>query len=1105
MFFLKSANLRRKRVNSLSIDIKKVLISIKQLFYIENPNNYIKRRSMQRSNILIVSILLVLICLVVSLPASSQDDINPLWDTSFRQWAYRQEFHLPIPTYDPAAHFLPIDIRLRFEQPCWTENENKTSIRISCFHNEKWHELESQIYSLTKANGATNCINECNVIFLVPPFADGTERYFIYYHDDVTSKAYYADHVVIQDTNYSSSPLPELSAKARFFGVKQDGYCIYAVGQEGTLLDRPCAQVVVKQKKGIRQFDLIYSDEIVSFAFAYYYGSKEKDESSSDQVFIDKKIFVDGNLMGEFGIISESFKKDVQTTAIYRYYYCPLEEKRLYVNVKHEMLKDATVQGIDNIDGRFGSLISLKTRSAAVDSLNFGEIHPFLNFYSENEKIEQYQINQNPSTKEREWIISYKNDASLGTEAWLCHGEGKTGRTNAVLFATNQGIVISGTDERDGIQLKVAVKEYLNFLGTEVDYVSINFGRRSYTPGHSHDVTIPSDLIVQFDAEVFSSENGGYEAVQKESVLYKALIKSRKLSGDIPFEREEKRYNVTIITRFGGTYVSHPRLSNLTSAAFPVMWIELHRDGHLIAEGTADRSLLTRAKKTFSGVLEGDYLVKVFFKGAKKKVFTGSTILHLIKDTKVNIFCTWERTIRFTFLDQNGQGIAGVTGWLTNKDGVLFDQNITQYDGELIVKAPYNMRDPYTLRAEYKNFIIYNQELKKTFIKLNEQVVLQLYNFDVVVKDSLDLPPGVDITPVLITPDGNRTIQLTPKERSKGVYTFEDVPTGDYQLQISYGEFIDDIHVSIPDAGEVIIIKFSAIFDMTIDVFDSKGNIVTNDDIEFTILRDNQTIIKTKQKSITLPPARYTINAHLENKLIGVKHVELINDRHLMLVTTIDSFFPLVLSLLLYSLFGFFVILTIVKKFSFSSLLKSLAILLVVFSVFQPWWLFTGSCSTQPIEKTTALYINPGMMIETKKYYGEISLTIAEMPDIFLVFLAVVMPLASLACISLGLGIALKRTKKKNYAFFLSIVGVILLSVLIPSFYFGTTKLIEASIGSVQGEGLLTISIESEEVLMLSSWGFSEGFYIVCGAIIVAVLAILLDIRLILKQKKRLL
>ena len=1060
---------------------------------------------MRGSNIVIVGILLLLVIPAVSLPGFSQENGGPSWDTDYTEWSYRQEISLPINTNENVSHYQPIDLRLRFENPCWTENENITSIRVACLHEELWYTLESQIYSLEKIPGETSFINECNVIFLIPAFADGTEQYFMYYDGEKTSKPDYLDHVAIEDLNYSSSPLPEISAVARFYGITEDGYCIYGVGQEGQLLDRSCAQVVVKQKKNCKEFDIIDSDQIVSFAFSYYYGDKEKDESSSDQVFIDKKIFIDGNLMVEFGIFSESKKKDVQTTAIYRYYYCPIEDKRINVHVKHEMLKDATVQGIDNIDGRFGSLISLKSRSATVDSLNFGNIYPYLNFYSEKDKVEQYQLNQNPSTKEREWVISYKNDATLGSEAWLCYGYGKKGIANAVLFASNQGIVTSGTDERDGIQLKVAEKEYVNFLGTEVDYVSINFGRHSFVPGHSHDVTIPANLIVQFDAEVFASETGGYESVQKESYFYKSLIQSRRYSGDIPFEREQKRYNVTVTPRFGGIHLSYPMLSNLTGSTFPVVWIELHQEGRLVAEGAADRSLLIRAKKTFSSILEGDYLVKIFFKWGNKKIFTGSTVLHLNKDTRVNVFCTWERTIKFTFLDQNGKGIQGIHGFLTNKDGVLYDENITQNNGELLIRAPYDRRESYSLQAEYKGLIIYDRILQKTIRKLNKQVTLSLYDLNVVITDDLELSPGVELTPVLVIPDGNKTIQITPKENSKGSFIFENVPAGDYHLQVSFGEFIDDMHVTIPNAGNVIHMKFSAIFNIIIDLFDSKGNTLVNDDIEFLILRDNQTIAKTKEKSIALPPARYTINAYLDNKLIGVKPVELTNDKHLTFVTTIESFFPLFLSLLFYVLFACLVILTIVKKFSLSSLLKSLAILLVILSFFQPWWLFTGSSSTLPAEKTTALYVNPGMMIETKTYYGEVSLNLAEMPDIFLMFLGVIVPLASLVCICIGIGIILKRTKKKNYAFLLGIVGVILLGILISAFSYGTTRLIETSLSSVQGENVLSISMGSEDVMMHATWGFSAGFYIVCIAVIVAVIAVLLDIRMRLTQKKKLL
>jgi hypothetical protein len=1061
---------------------------------------------MRGSNVVIVSMLLLVIFPAASIPGSSQEDAIPIWRTEWSEWSYRQELQLPIPTNESIAHYQPIDLRITFEKPCWTENENQTSIRIGCWYKGEWYDLESQIYGIIKAAGETTYITECNVIFLIPAFADGTERYFIYYTDSETPKPNYTDHVNVEDANYSSSPVPDVSAQARFYGIKEDGYCVYGVGQEGKLLDRSCAQVVVKQKKNTKEFDVLGSDQIVSFAFSYYYGSKEKDESSSDQVFIDKKIFVDGNLMVEFGIISESKNKDIQTTTRYRYYYYPLEEKRLNVHVKHEMLKDATVEGIENVDGRFGSLISIKTRSAAVESLNFGEIYPYLNFYGENDLIEEYQLNQNPATKDREWIISFKNDASLGKEAWLCYGEGKEGKANAVIFASNEGIVTSGTDERDGIQLKVAEKEYFNFLGTEVDYASINFGRHSYEPGHSHDVMIPSDLVVQFDAEVFASDTGGYTAVQKESHMYQTLVKSRQRSGDIPFEREQKRYNITIIPRFGGTHFSYPLLSNLTSHAFPVMWIELHHEGRMIVEGVANRSLFTRAKKTFSSVLEGEYLVKVYLKrGDETKVFTGSTVIRLDKNKKVIVYCTWERIIKFTFLDQHGYGIPGIHGWLTNKDGVRFDDNTTQNNGELLVRAPYNPRDSYTLQAEYKDFIVYDKELRKTLKKLDIQVNIELYDIAVVVTDTLNLPPGIELTPMLVTTKNNRNIQLTPEEKGKGLFSFEGVPEGDYNIQISYGDFVDTVRVAVPDLSNIIRIKFSAVFDLTIDLFDSKGNTLTENDIKFRISRDNQTVVETKGNTVSLPPAQYTIKAYIKDELIGVKQVELTNNKHLTFVTTLDSFLPVVLNILLLMLFGFLVVLTLLKRFSLPSLLKCLAILLVLLSFFQPWWMFIGSSTIPPAEKTTAMYVNPAVMIETRKYYGESSLNIAEMPDMFLMFLGAIVPLASLACLCLGLAILLKKMKKKQYALLLSIAGVVLLFILLSSFYFGTTKLAETSIGGVQGEGALAISIESDVVIMQSSWGFSTGFYFIFIAVIVAVIALLLDIRTRVIQKKKLL
>jgi hypothetical protein len=198
-------------------------------------------------------------------------------------------------------------------------------------------------------------------------------------------------------------------------------------------------------------------------------------------------------------------------------------------------------------------------------------------------------------------------------------------------------------------------------------------------------------------------------------------------------------------------------------------------------------------------------------------------------------------------------------------------------------------------------------------------------------------------------------------------------------------------------------------------------------------------------------------------------------------------------------------VLTLLKKFSFSSLLKSLAILFIILSLFQPWWIFIGSSAIPPAERITTMYVNPGLMIKTNKYHGDTTFEIAEIPDIALMFFGTIIPFAFLVCLLFIFAILLKRTTKKQYALLLSIVGVVLLCIMLSSFYFVTTKLAETSIGPVQGEGALTFSFESEEIIMQSSWGFSTGFYFIFIAVIVAVISLLIDIRIKAMQKKKLL
>jgi len=68
-------------------------------------------------------------------------------------------------------------------------------------------------------------------------------------------------------------------------------------------------------------------------------GGEDQGFSSTIDKLISKKISIDGNLMVKFNIISNTLSDDFQTTATYKYYYCPTENKRISAHVKHEALR----------------------------------------------------------------------------------------------------------------------------------------------------------------------------------------------------------------------------------------------------------------------------------------------------------------------------------------------------------------------------------------------------------------------------------------------------------------------------------------------------------------------------------------------------------------------------------------------------------------------------------------------------------------------------------------------------------------------------------------------------------------------------------------------
>jgi len=475
--------------------------------------------------------------------------------------------------------------------------------------------------------------------------------------------------------------------------------------------------------------------------------------------------------------------------------------------------------------------------------------------------------------------------------------------------------------------------------------------------------------------------------------------------------------------------------------------------------------------------------------------FRGAKTITLNEDSKVHVFCTWERSIQLIFSDQNGQVIKGIHAVLLNEDEVIFDENTTDTNGEVILNAPYNPRNPYTLKAYYRNFLVYEGGIKNTLRDIVVDFDIDLYDLTVEVKDKLNLLPGVHISPTLLCCELDSTLQITSEEIEPGIFFFEDIPSGNYNLQITYASFVDKEYLKVPVDGDFINMEFSATFDVTVDLFDLQGNSLIYEEVYFEIERAGKQVYDSDEPSFSLPPGSYTIRAYADGEFVGSKDVELTNNKNVNLVTTVQSITPTIIVVSALVFISILVVLTLMKRLDVESFLKLLAIVFIVIALVQPWWCFSGLSSSPIAERNTEMFVIPQVMIESTSYQGKTTFDVADMPELFVDVLGKIMLVAYAACIMLGVSFLLKKLGKKHYSIFLDVVGVILLIAIISMFYVGTSKLCEVSIGEVQGEGMIGVSLGSETVSMQSIWGFTTGFYLVIASMVLAMMPLFFEVK----------
>ena len=1073
---------------------------------------------------LMISLILVNLLLVTSVPVSLNAGELDWWDDS---WTYRTKLIIPFDTNSPIAKYQPIDTIVNFDNPCWAKNEKEHSIRVIFQYKDKASELESQIYELNYVDKTH--IKSCSIIFIIPNDACGNETYYIYYDNFEKPSPDYIDHVDIEESYYRYEPISGYPLTSQYYKIIQDGFIPYAISLEGEIMGYYTSQHVTKLKDGTTEVMPKNGELFAAFNFRYYYGQGLFDSSTTSQYLKSKEIIIDGNLMVEFGIVSTSENNDAQTTAIYKYYYCPSEDKRIHAHVIHEALQNLIVDENINMDGVFAAIQSGGISSSTISDLNIGKIMPFLHIYTEYDTIEEYPLDLDPDYIPDDpdiRILSTEDDVDLGEEPWACFDYGEKGVSHAIIFSSNK-VLKSGTDELDGVQIKASEMDYPHLPGIENNMATVIFGRNSYELGGIHDRFIPNDFVVEFDAEFFSSKNGGYKIVSKETEIFQNLVEIKPLYvSEIDKNSDDiKRYNLTVFAHLSQSFPMGSAFSALLGRNFSYINAELYKDDEFILSGAMGRLLLkplpdlsdkrkigqvisvlssfdyrnlTFVKKIcFQNLEPGRYVVKIFKEnqlfGYDRK-FIGFGVIDISKDTKTRIFCRMQGSLEINVFDQNNNPVSNANVVLFQDNESIFDC-LTNNDGKASIKVPIGFNNKYSLNIIYNGISVFSDDVHvgifNSIFPVDLNIDIQRYDFSVNVFDTWDLIPEIKLSPKLINSADGQENAIMPSNQIKGQYQFRNLTTENYQLLIQYKSFKFEKDISIP--SDDIKIVFPAEFNINIDTMDSRGMPLSN--VRIVLSRFGKEFVINTDDSNTyfsLPPGSYNVKIYNKNSLIGSRSIDVFSERSFDIITKTEPIYPIIFTIfaIILALFGFFIYFS---KKDFIIFLKLISISLLLVAIISPWWMLNGSGLN--INTQTNMYLIPTNLVTTTTTDQVISGELAFIPQILTDAVSIILILTIFSSLILILSIFLNK-KYKKISGILLFIAVFAFIVAIIIFSVGMNELAKVGIGSFIGERYLDISIPGEEYTanIICNWSPSIGFYLYILAILIVSLIMIYNI-----------
>ena len=1060
-----------------------------------------------------LAVALLLLC-SIALPMASADEYL---ETNIDTLPYKQEITVPLDTSKEIAKYQPIDMRISFDNPCWGINETIHSIRVGVDDGTGLQEIESQIYDLESSDETH--IKACSLVFLIPQEATGKEKYYVLYDSKETDPVNYPKHVTVEDTHYFYEPIPGQKIDFDYYGIRQDGFVIYAVIQKGQLLGNPIALSAIKFKPNSTTVETFNLDQLGNFDFRYGVPGEPDYVGTSWSTEITKTVLVQGNLMVRVRLECTAPRGDIRSDNIYTYYYSPTNAKRILIDAHHETLKSITIDDPTIMDGVYTGITSIKSRSASIEKMNVGEILPTVYVFTEENAIQEYSVPQNPESTEREQVLSTQDDVELGSKAWACLGDATSGKVHGIIFNSNTGIT-EGSD--DGVQIKVFAKQNIKLPGLEADTGNLYLTRNAFENGN-HQTTLDQGKIYQYKVEFLTVETGGYTRVDEESTFYQSLIKNIPVfRGNVTEgEGQKERYTLTVYAHFARSVPLGSLFSAALGKNISYIYAELYQQDSFRSSGSVGRlslgsislnmtgknlreklqmvlgifdwkNLSLFKKIRFPDLDPGNYLVKIYRENprfAKEHQYIGFAIVNLTKDTAIRIRCRPQGAIAIALTNQEKQGVENARCVL-EIDNTTIAEAVSDPEGKTRLFAPCYSLKPYQLKIFYQGFLIGEEQVRlnglRRIIDMKKSFTLEQYGLSLTVTDTWGFPPAIDVNPTLVSDEMATTTSIRA-ENDGGTYHFSNLLPASYRLSLSYKAFRLEQDVTL-DQETTLALMFPAEFSLDLSIFNSYADRLSSGEI--SLQRNGKTQSTPIQQNGTttamIPPGDYEILVRANNEEIAQQQVQVRGEKTMDLVTSQGSFFHTVILylglLFLISMIGF-----LLWKKKLSTGIKLITISLLIIALVSPWWALNGG--TDSVSTTTNTMVIPPKLITLTKSSNATGGEISAVPAEVTMVLGLLSMLVGAACLLIFFSVLTERRLRKT-TLVLSVLSIVVILLALIVFYYAFSQLTQVGVGSFMGSGTLDVTIPgySIQTAIPCAWGPGIGFYLLIVSFVLLLL-----------------